>query len=161
MFDPAVIVVLAECRAIRLASVGYAGFALNTELGARLAGAGVERLIDVRALAGSRRRGFGKTALSAALAAAGLEYVHRPALGNPKPGRELYRAGRVAEGRTLFERHLAGQRGALEELASLVAERPSALMCACADPAACHRTAVIDALRSELGLTLEVIQLAP
>ena len=145
-----------------LASVGYAGFARNTDLAARLRAAGVERLIDVRALANSRRRGFAKTALTAALASAGIEYVHMRALGNPKPGRDLYRSGRVAEGRALFERHLLGeQRGALEELAAQIAERRCALMCVEADPASCHRTAVIDALRSELGLALDVIEITP
>ncbi len=145
-----------------LASVGYAAFTLNTDLAARLRAAGVERLIDVRALASSRRRGFAKTALSAALAAQGIEYVHMRALGNPKAGRELYRCGRVAEGRALFERHLLGeQRVALSELGHLIAERHCALMCVEADPALCHRTAVIDALRSELGLMLDVTEIAP
>lgn len=145
-----------------LASVGYAAFTLNADLAARLRAAGVERLIDVRALANSRRRGFAKTALSAALAAQGIEYVHMRALGNPKAGRELYRRGRVAEGRALFERHLLGeQRAALAELAHLIAERRCALMCVEADPALCHRSAVIDALRCELGLRLDVTEIAP
>ena len=145
----------------RLASVGYAGFERNTELAASLRAAGVERLIDVRALASSRRRGFAKTALSGALAACGIEYVHMRALGNPKPGRELYRSGRVAEGRALFEGHLLGeQRAALEDLARLIVARPSALMCVEADPAFCHRSAIIDALRSELGLALDVTEIS-
>jgi len=110
--------------------VGYAAFTLNADLAAHLRAAGVERLIDVRALASSRRPGFAKTALSAALAAQGIEYMHMRALGNPKAGRELYRRGRVAEGRALFERHLLGeQRAALAELAHLIAERRCALMC--------------------------------
>ena len=144
-----------------LVSVGYARFALNTELSARLRAADVELLVDVRALAGSRRRGFSKTALAAALAAAGIEYRHMRALGNPKPGRELYRRGRVAEGRAFFERHLSEQRDALEELAAEIAQRRCAVMCACAEPAACHRTAVIAALQSWLGLTLDVTELVP
>jgi uncharacterized protein (DUF488 family) len=145
-----------------LASVGYANFTLNTDMAARLRAAGVESLIDVRALASSRRRGFAKTALSSALADRGIEYVHMRALGNPKAGRELYRRGAIEEGRALFERHLLGeQRGALEELARVIAQRRCALMCVEADPALCHRTAIIDALRSELGLALEVTEISP
>ena len=145
-----------------LASVGYAAFMLNADLAARLRAAGVERLVDVRALANSRRRGFSKTALSAALAAQGIEYVHMRALGNPKEGRDLYRRGRVAEGRELFERHLLGeQRAALTELAHLIAEKHCALLCVEADPALCHRSAVVDALRSELSLALDVTEIAP
>ncbi len=146
--------------AIPVVSVGYAGFARNSDLACRLRSAGVERLIDVRALASSRRRGFSKTALAGALAAAGIEYVHMRALGNPRPGRELYRAGRVAEGRASFEDHLREQRAALEELAVAIAQRRCALMCACGDPASCHRSAIIDALRSEPGLTLDVIDVS-
>ena len=48
-----------------------------------LADAGVERLIDVRELPISRRRGFAKTALGEALAAEGVEYLHMRSLGNP------------------------------------------------------------------------------
>ena len=141
--------------------MGYAAFTLNSDLAARLRAAGIERLIDVRALASSRRRGFAKTALAAALAAQGIEYVHMRGLGNPKAGRELYRRGRVAEGRMLFECHLLGeQRAALAELAHLVAERRCALMCVEADPARCHRSAVIDALRRELGLVLDVTEIS-
>ena len=146
-----------------LASVGYAAFMLNADLAARLRAAGVERLVDVRALANSRRRGFSKTALSAALAAQGIEYVHMRALGNPREGRDLYRRGRVAEGRALFERHMLGdeQRAALTELAHLIAEKHCALLCVEADPALCHRSAVVDALRSELSLALDVTEIAP
>ena len=145
-----------------LGSAGYAGFARNTDLTDALRAAGVQRLIDVRARASSRRRGFAKSALAAALAAAGIEYMHMRALGNPKAGRDLYHAGRVAEGRALFERHLLGeQRTALEELAVLTGQRRCALLCVEADPAACHRTAIIDALRSALGLELDVVEIAP
>ena len=141
-------------------SVGYAGFARNSDLAARLRAAGVERLVDVRALASSRRRGFSKTALAGALAAQGIEYAHMRALGNPGPGRELYRSGRVAQGRALFENHLRAQRATLEELAVTIAQRRCALMCACADPASCHRSAIIDALRSQLRLALDVIDIS-
>ena len=61
---------------------------------ATLREAGVQRLVDVRKFPSSRRRGFSKTALAAALDAAGIEYVHARALGNPKPNRDLWRAGR-------------------------------------------------------------------
>ena len=43
---------------------------------ATLKQAGVERLIDVRALPSSRRPGFSKSPLAAALSEVGIEYVH-------------------------------------------------------------------------------------
>jgi hypothetical protein len=93
--------------------------------------AGVDRLIDVRELPMSRRPGYGKTALNEALSAAGIEYVHMRALGNPKSFRDLYKSGLVAEGRELYQRHLLGERRfALDDLADLLSDdKRSALMC--------------------------------
>jgi uncharacterized protein (DUF488 family) len=51
----------------------------------------ITRLIDVRELPISRRKGFAKTALSTALAVAGIEYVHLKGPGDPKDGREAAR----------------------------------------------------------------------
>src|SRR3954466_2864574 len=67
--------------------------------------AGVERVIDVRALPLSRRPGFSKSPLRAALEQAGIEYVHLKALGTPAEGRSAARAGRHAD----LERIYAGQ----------------------------------------------------
>jgi uncharacterized protein (DUF488 family) len=142
-------------------SVGYERFKESGDLATRLAAAGVERLVDVRELPSSRRRGYAKTALSDALADAGIEYVHVRALGNPKPFRDLYKSGRVDEGRTHYRRHLLTRsRDALDELVPLLRDKRTALMCVEHDPATCHRQVILDALRDELGLELEVGALA-
>ena len=84
----------------------------------------------MRELAISRRRGYAKTALAEAMAAEGIEYVHMRALGNPKPFRDLYKSGRVHEGRAQYERFLREERrDALDGLVVLLQEKPSALMC--------------------------------
>lgn len=141
-------------------SIGYERYRLNTEFAARLRGASVERLVDVRQLPMSRKRGYAKTALGAALGLAGIEYVHVRALGNPKSTRDLYKSGRVAEGRAGYQRYLLDeQRAALDELVVLLREKRSALMCVEHDPATCHRTVIIEALRQELGLTVEVLEI--
>jgi uncharacterized protein (DUF488 family) len=146
----------------RLLSVGYAGFATGAQLADALRAAGIERLVDVRALASSRRPGFSKTALAAALEAAGVEYVHMRELGNPREGRALYRAGRVAQGRAHYRRHLLGEaRPALERLAVAAGERRCALMCVERDPAQCHRTVIVEELARILGGELDVVELQP
>lgn len=107
-----------------------------------LKAAGVERVIDVRAVPNSRRPGFSKTPLRNALAEAGIDYVHLRALGTPAEGREAARAGRNAD----LERIYAGQLDlpealvAAEQMRELAAEKPSALLCYERDPASCHRT---------------------
>lgn len=142
-------------------SVGYERFRLNTDLAERLRGSGVERVIDVRQLPISRRRGYAKSALGQAFADAGIEYVHIRALGNPKPTRDLYKSGRVEEGRAGYGEYLLGeQRDALTGLVALLREKRSALLCVEHDPATCHRTVILEALNDELGLELDVAAIA-
>lgn len=142
-------------------SIGYERYKDNRDFARRLCDEGVQRLIDVRELPISRRRGYAKTALGEAMAAVGIEYVHIRALGNPKPFRDLYKAGHVAEGREHYVRYLLGeQRGALSELISLLEDKRSALMCVEHDPQTCHRTDIVDALRGEFDLRLDVAQIA-
>jgi uncharacterized protein (DUF488 family) len=73
----------------RLYTVGYQGRSL-AELLDSLSRAEVQRVVDVRELPLSRKPGFSKTALAAALAERGIEYVHVKPLGNPKANRERY-----------------------------------------------------------------------
>lgn len=113
-----------------------------------LKAAGVERVIDVRALPLSRRPGFSKTPLRGALEEAGIEYVHLKALGTPAEGRNAARAGRHAD----LERIYAGQLELPEAMAQsaqmleLAAEKPSALLCFEREPRHCHRTLLLGAV---------------
>lgn len=56
----------------------------------RLRAEGVEVLVDIRLNAISRKAGYSKRALAAAVEAAGIRYVHDPRLGNPKENRAAY-----------------------------------------------------------------------
>lgn len=131
-----------------VATVGYERTTVDAFL-RTLRDAGVELLVDVRAVASSRRPGFAKTRLAANLAGAGIEYLHLRGLGTPADGRAAARAGRHAEMHRIFGAHLATDeaQGELHALADLVqAGRRVALLCFEADPAHCHRTLVADAL---------------
>ncbi len=113
---------------------------------------GVATLVDVRALANSRRPGFAKRALSAALEGAGIRYLHLPALGTPAAGREAVRSGRPGEMRRIFARHLAGTepQAALADLRDRAGREPVCLLCLEADPTQCHRTLVAEAVGMEV-----------
>ena len=80
----------------RIFTIGYEG-ATQPELVAALKEAGVEQLIDVRAVPLSRKPGFSKNVLAAGLREAGIDYVHLKALGTPPEGREAARKGRFEE----------------------------------------------------------------
>src|SRR5690242_8339567 len=88
-----------------LATIGYEA-ATQAQVIDKLKGAGVELVIDVRAVAASRRAGFSKTVLAASLADAGIDYVHFRDLGTPKPGRDAAHKGHVAEMHRIYEAHL-------------------------------------------------------
>lgn len=128
-------------------TIGYER-ATPAGLMATLKGAGTQLLVDVRALANSRRPGFAKGALSAALEEAGIGYLHLRALGTPAEGRQAVRSGRPEVMRRIFAAHLAGTeaQAALANLADLARRQRVCLLCLEDDPRHCHRTLVAEAV---------------
>jgi uncharacterized protein (DUF488 family) len=131
----------------RLSTIGYEGKTLEEFLDA-LSQAAVERVIDVRAVAASRRPGFSKTALAGALAERGIGYLQLRALGTPKAGREAARSGKVAAMRAIYAEHLETPEAelAMEQANAAAMERHSALLCYEADASCCHRAIVAERL---------------
>ena len=119
--------------------------------------AGVEVLIDVRAVASSRRAGFSKNILAASLAEAGIAYAHLRALGTPKAGRQAVRAGHVGEMVAIYEAHLAEPQAQLElaQALEIARGRPAALLCYEADASHCHRRIVASALADAAEFEVE------
>ncbi len=144
-----------------IATIGYQAATVRTFLEA-LARHRIDILVDVRAVASSRRQGFAKSALAANLQGAGIEYLHLRGLGTPAEGRAAARAGRHAEMKRIFEHHMktAGARDDLDTLAEIVRSgRRACLLCLESDPAHCHRSLVADALGDLLPV--RVTHLAP
>ena len=135
---------------MKIFTIGYEGVTQGEFLAA-LKGAGVARVIDVRALPLSRRPGFSKTPLKNALAEVGIDYVHLKALGTPPEGREAARKGRHDE----LKRIYAGQLELPEaivagaQMRELAAERSSALLCFERAPEGCHRSLLLKAIAAE------------
>src|SRR5215469_3353511 len=69
--------------------------------------AGVGLVVDTRAVAASRRPGFSKRQLAAALDERGIGYVHLRGLGTPAEGRQAARSGRLDDLFRIYEAHLA------------------------------------------------------
>lgn len=144
-----------------LATIGYEDATVQSFQEA-LREAGVEVLVDVRAVASSRRPGFAKTRLAANVGEIGIDYLHLRGLGTPAEGRAAARAGRHEEMHRIFRGHMetAEAQAELHTLADLVrAGRRVCLLCLEADPAHCHRTLVAEAL-NEL-MPVEVDHLRP
>ncbi|MGA2191705.1 MAG: DUF488 domain-containing protein [Steroidobacteraceae bacterium] len=132
-------------RRLQILTIGYEGASLADFL-ATLKTAGVQLLLDIRELPISRRKGFSKSALSAALIETGIEYSHERALGSPREIRyRLREDGDLARFFSDFREYLATQRTLLDTLARTTTGAV-ALLCYERNHAECHRSVVADAL---------------
>lgn len=144
---------------IPLATIGYEQAPLAKVIDT-LKAAGVEVLIDVRAVAASRRAGFSKGILSASLEAEGIEYVHLRDLGTPKEGRMAARRGATAEMTEIFEAHLAepGAQVQLAKAVEIARGRKAALLCYEADHRGCHRKIVAERMCEAADFAVENLE---
>jgi uncharacterized protein (DUF488 family) len=140
-----------------LRTIGYQEATPDAVLGT-LTAAGVDLLVDVRAVAASRRPGFSKRQLAAGAEAVGIGYLHLRGLGTPADGRLAARTGRFDDLRRIFGAHLetADAQAELEELRSIVESgRQVCLLCFERNPEHCHRTMVADALAARTELAVD------
>lgn len=139
-------------------TIGYEQATQPAVVGA-LRAAGVEVLVDIRYLPLSRRPGFSKNSLKAAVEEAGIGYRHFRQLGTPADGRAAARRGDHAE----LSRIYAGQLelpealAQMAELRALAEDQRVALLCYERDAAECHRSLLYDALFADF----ERVDLAP
>lgn len=143
-------------RKQRLSTIGYEAATLQDVI-SKLQSAGVEVVVDVRAVAASRRAGFSKTILRNSLEAEGIAYEHLRGLGTPKAGREAARKGRIAEMEAIFSDHMATPEAqdALAQLSEIARERHAALLCYEACASGCHRRVVAELLREASGCEVQ------
>lgn len=148
--------------AATLSTIGYEKARLADFI-AVLRAAGIAAVLDVRDRPISRRPGFSKRQLAAAIEVAGMRYVHLAALGTPPEGREAGRRrdwdrfwGIVEEklGRGEAEHELA-------EAAGLAAAAPSCLLCYEADWRVCHRRRIAEILEARHGFRIRHLRVEP
>ena len=129
-----------------IVTIGYEGRTLDDFI-STLNVESVAVLVDVRLNAISRKPGFSKTALSNALAEAGIDYIHKPLLGNPVSNRDGYRAGHK-RARTNYRNRLSnGSSAAVDELIALSTKRKVAVLCVERDVSTCHRGELAEVAR--------------
>ncbi|MNE36968.1 hypothetical protein D3C80_1308040 [compost metagenome] len=143
---------------MKLFTIGYEG-STQPQVIDRLKTAGVEVLVDVRAVAASRRAGFSKTLLGQSLKAEGVDYLHLRALGTPKAGRDAARKGDVATMHAIFNAHMQepDAEAAFQNLRHVAGQKRVALLCFEAEACGCHRAILADRLAREDGA--EVVDL--
>jgi uncharacterized protein (DUF488 family) len=143
---------------MRIFTIGYEQ-STQADLIAALKQAGVERVIDVRAVPLSRRPGFSKNVLANGLKEQGIDYALLKALGTPPEGREAARRHDHATLERVYAGQLAQPEAMVqaEQMLDLARERPSALLCYERDPSGCHRTLLVRSVAPDA----EVIDLYP
>jgi len=144
-------------RRRKLFTIGYEQTPQNAVLD-ELQNAGVKLLVDVRAIASSRRPGFSKTQLEAGLDERGISYLHLRGLGTPKEGRLAARAGKYDRLQEIYAKHLktpqAGQE--LDELSALVKKSgPVCILCFERDHRHCHRRWIAEIIEERDGVKVE------
>ena len=142
---------------IVVSTIGYEGRSCEGFI-AELTGNEVQMVIDVRQRAGSRRRGFAKTALADMLTKAGIDYIHLPQLGTPPELRTQLRDGDITRVTYLakYRRYVKNQSASFAELERLIADQHCCLLCLEASHRDCHRSclASIIAERSVVPLVV-------
>lgn len=128
-----------------------------------LKAANIKTLVDIREVANSRRAGFSKKSLAAALDEAGIAYIHMKPLGTPKLGREAARKGDTKTMTRIFEAKLVEPESqlALAETAELAGKGRTCIMCLEHDWRGCHRAIVARYIENEFGLKPEHLSPEP
>jgi uncharacterized protein (DUF488 family) len=119
---------------------------------------GVKLLVDVRAVAASRRLGFSKSQLAAGLDERGISYLHLRALGTPKEGREAARSGKFDALHRIYAAHLKTPqaREELDQLSALVRKSgPVCILCYERDHSHCHRQWIAEVIEERDGAKVE------
>jgi uncharacterized protein (DUF488 family) len=140
-------------------TVGYEGIMVDALLDLLLR-KGIRRLVDVRCNPIARRYGFHKATLCKLCNDVGIEYMHFASLGIPS----VWRASLSDQSSydRLFERYtdeiLPRQHAAIDSVAKLMVEMPSALMCMEADHHSCHRSRLGLEIASQTALPVRELR---
>jgi uncharacterized protein (DUF488 family) len=129
---------------IELMTIGYEALS-GADFFGILKRCGVTMLVDIRELPISRKPGFSKAALEAAVVKRGMKYEHVVELGCPRDVRHDSRAdGDWARYTKRFKAYLEGQTEPLEKLAGRMKEERCCLLCYEEDYNFCHRSFVAE-----------------
>ncbi len=115
--------------------------------------AGVKLLVDVRAVAASRRN-----QLASGLDERGISYLHLRGLGTPKNGRDAARGGKFDALHKIYAKHLKTPQAKeeLDELSALVKKSgPVCILCYERDHLHCHRQWIAEIIEDRDGVRIE------
>jgi uncharacterized protein (DUF488 family) len=147
----------AKKKAGKLFTIGYEKATTDAVL-KELKRAKVKLLVDTRAVAASRKPGFSKKQLAAALDENGIAYLHLQKLGTPDDGRQAARAAKLETLWRIYATHLLTPEAieAMDELVAIVKSgQPVCLLCFERDCACCHRSRIAEVVQDRTGIEVE------
>ncbi|HFD86077.1 MAG TPA: DUF488 domain-containing protein [Gammaproteobacteria bacterium] len=154
-----------ECRPeaeVAVYTAGYEGLLIDGFLNGLMHN-GIYRIIDVRNNPVSRRYGFHKSTLTRLCKKVGIEYVHYPELGIVSRNRQNLDQPGARE--KLFDEYtsstLVSETDAIKEVAKLVSDKPSVLVCMEACHRDCHRSRLAESVARQNGLPIRHLEIKP
>lgn len=143
-------------RRYRLFTMGYEGREID-EFVERLKQYGITRLIDIRDLPLSRKKGFSKSSLQERLGREGIDYVHSKTLGCPPPIRNQVKAdGDYDWFYKAYSQFLSENMDVIAGLRRYLSDGNVCLMCYERSHEECHRSIVASRIREYFGKGVQI-----
>jgi len=146
---------------MELFTIGYEGLDID-EFTSFLKKKRIQLIADVRKNPVSRKKGFSKHKMAAALKEKGIDYVHLPGLGTPSAWRKQADKGLLTREKmfeNFAEEIIPTHPDEMDQLRQLMREKRMALLCYEADATDCHRKCLADEIvKLEKG-KVEVVDL--
>lgn len=140
----------------QILTIGYEGREID-EFVDRLKRFNISRLIDVREIPISRKKGFSKTALKERLEGENIEYIHVKALGSPSSIREKLKSDMDYDYFfNAYNEYLSENMEAIEDVLKYISDGINCFMCFERLPGKCHRTVVANKIKNYDGNGLKI-----
>lgn len=137
-------------------TIGYEGRDIDEFIN-RLKNFKITRLIDVRQIPLSRKKGFSKSILSERLESENIEYLHFKSLGSPYDIRDKLKTdGNYISFFKSYSKYLAKNMDAVAEIHGYITNGVNCLMCFERLPTKCHRLAVVNKIKEYDGNGLKI-----
>jgi len=139
-----------------LFTIGYEAKVIN-DFVLELKDNNIKKIVDVRELPLSRKKGFSKTPFSKILEEEGIDYIHMKELGNPRELRKKLREdGDINFFFKEYLKYLKTKKTIVEKLYRIVLKEDCCLMCYENLPIKCHRSKICDEIKKIDGNGLKV-----
>ncbi|SYZ74366.1 conserved hypothetical protein [Candidatus Zixiibacteriota bacterium] len=140
----------------QLFTVGYEGRQID-EFISYLKQFNVDKLIDIREIPLSRKRGFSKTSLRIRLEQENIEYIHIKALGSPSSIRNQLRFDWNYDNFfKSYDEHLSNNMNSVKEVLDILSKGNTCIMCFERSHEKCHRNVVADKIKEYDGNGLQI-----